>query len=790
MPRRSGFKKSSSFRDLLERREAAGLGPLEPELLLGATDDHPQGGVAIASEKSDESNDVSGSVTLSDDAIDDVVEPFSICVDRELPMLRDFNHDQAIDGNIDRHMAAFPACGDRELPMFRDFSHLERNKDSNHLNLMYVHDQLPSAEELKLSSRGRSGRDWVVKRRFTTWTLIAGGLITISLVLLYIFLLGTEGVIHNLLDNNDDRIEEVIQLLIESGASPEISLRVTENAQHEAAVYIAAGDAYSATWADDPKMTQRLVERFTLATIYYGMNGKNWNYRLRFLDPIDHCSWSTDFKTDAGNLIRLGVHCNENGLITELNLGYNNLGGFEEDTLPMEVQNLKEMELLHLHNNAIAGPFPIALTKIPRLKSVTLQYNKLVGQLPDDIGTMTQLTSLGLGSNQLSGEIPHTIAHLSNLRLLGLGKNHLQGDLKSLFGGLRQLEFLYLEQNWIGGSLDDDLVAEWAELVELDLSSNLVFGKLSREVLNMPKLRILDLNRNQIGGSFPDDTLENTVLEYLDLQNNHMKGTVSDRLAFLSDLKHLGKLVSKLFIGGCLNSCFADYLDFPFGADISGNFFTGTLPDTVSMMTSLEHLATVGNSFQDQHLLDLRKLTNLRQLSMKDNNLIGSIPDWITEMTKLEFIDLDTNRLRGSIPDRIGFIDDLKFLILSRNELTGTLPGSMALMARLDLLLIDGNSIKGNAENVCETTAVQPSKFIADCYPEEDGRPAEIQCICCTSCCLDNDPRCNDQTSTSMYDPSWQYGYIRPRYMFNIENAPAKYAESQRADESIMDQIP
>lgn len=226
-----------------------------------------------------------------------------------------------------------------------------------------------------------------------------------------------------------------------------------------------------------------------------------------------------------------------------------------------------------------------------------------------------------------------------------------------------------------------------------------------------------------------------------------------------------------------------------FATDISGNQFTGTLPDTFGMMTNLKYLATTGNIFQDQKIIDLRKLTNLKSVSMKNNNLVGTIPDWITELTTLELIDLDANKLTGSIPSRIGFIDNLKFLLLNRNKLTGTLPGSMALMEKLDLLLIDGNSIKGNADYVCET-APQPSIFTADCYPGEDGTPAEIKCSCCTTCCLDDDPRCNDHAWTSNYDPSWEYGFVRPTYTFSIKNAPAEYAKDQGVNEFITDQIP
>lgn len=208
------------------------------------------------------------------------------------------------------------------------------------------------------------------------------------------------------------------------------------------------------------------------------------------------------------------------------------------------------------------------------------------------------------------------------------------------------------------------------------------------------------------------------------------------------------------------------------------------------MMVSLEHLATVGNTFQDQHIIDLRQLTSLRSLSMKDNALIGSIPDWFSEMTTLELLDLDANKLTGSIPSRIGFMENLKMLLLNRNHLTGTLPGSMALMEKLDLLLLDGNSINGDADHICAAGAVQPSKFTADCYPREDGKAAEIECSCCTSCCLDNDSSCNDHAWTSNYDPSWEYGFVRPIYTFSMKNAPAKYAKDQGANEFLVDQIP
>jgi hypothetical protein len=262
--RRAKFKKSSSFKDLLRRREAAGLGEFSPD--LSPEEGQYADDMASASERSEGS-------TFTD----------------VLDIGNNSNPHLMLDG-VDA-AEAYPASGDRELPMFRDFNQREwrKSNDSDDDEDYPVHDQLPSAEELKIALQSRSGRNWLLRRRCSRWMWIAA--VVIILILVSTIALSKTNS-HGIQEKFDPtRIEQVIQLLIASGASPEISLRVTENAQRRAAVYIAAGDAYSATWPDDPDMTQRLVERFTLATIYYGLNGNHWNYRLKFLEAIDHCDW-------------------------------------------------------------------------------------------------------------------------------------------------------------------------------------------------------------------------------------------------------------------------------------------------------------------------------------------------------------------------------------------------------------------------------------------------------------------------------------------------------------------
>jgi hypothetical protein len=198
----------------------------------------------------------------------------------------------------------------------------------------------------------------------------------------------------------------------------------------------------------------------------------------------------------------------------------------------------------------------------------------------------------------------------------------------------------------------------------------------------------------------------------------------------------------------------------------------------------LRSLTTSGNKFDSQPLMDLSHLSSLQDLSMKNNNITGRIPDWIGGLSGLQLLDLDANQLSGSIPSWIGLLTGLNHLLLNRNQLTGAIPTQLATMRDLDVLLLDSNSLTGSAKFLCDRAAEEdfkvPSFFIADCYPGQDGTAPEIDCRCCTTCCNDGDPTCNDKAWTSNVDSIWEYGFVRPNYKFDLSNAPAVYSKMDK----------
>ena len=61
----------------------------------------------------------------------------------------------------------------------------------------------------------------------------------------------------------------------------------------------------------------------------------------------------------------------------------------------------------------------------------------------------------------------------------------------------------------------------------------------------------------------------------------------------------------------------------------------------------------------------LSKLTKLRDLLLSGNDFTGGLPDWIGEMKDLRFLDISYSNLTGHLPETLGDLSNLEFLYLS-----------------------------------------------------------------------------------------------------------------------------
>jgi len=124
---------------------------------------------------------------------------------------------------------------------------------------------------------------------------------------------------------------------------------------------------------DQPIVSRsKILQRWTMAIVYYGMNGDEWTFSEGWLLSDDICDWFST-STDPSTI------CNDEGLLQRLELQNNNLLG----EIPEEIQLLSESLLvLNLSQNQLLGVVPESLGKLTNVSLIQLQSNDLAGTIP------------------------------------------------------------------------------------------------------------------------------------------------------------------------------------------------------------------------------------------------------------------------------------------------------------------------------------------------------------------------------------------------------------------------
>jgi Leucine-rich repeat (LRR) protein len=91
-----------------------------------------------------------------------------------------------------------------------------------------------------------------------------------------------------------------------------------------------------------------------------------------------------------------------NAFVTGINLSGNSISG----EIPIELTNLRGIQLLNMSRNNLSGGIPEDIVNLKFLESLDLSWNKLSGTIPPSISNLIFLSSLNLSHNLLSGEIP------------------------------------------------------------------------------------------------------------------------------------------------------------------------------------------------------------------------------------------------------------------------------------------------------------------------------------------------------------------------------------------------
>ena len=251
--------------------------------------------------------------------------------------------------------------------------------------------------------------------------------------------------------------------------------------------------------------------------IFDQTDGHNWRKSTHWgNNSVPHCFWY-GITCDQTNSYIISITLTTNNLVGALPRSLwklRNLQGLcvsDNDRLSGNLfeilsANMTTLLRLDLAFNELSGEIPAEiLPKMVSLVRVQLccQLGKgLSGTIPRDIGNLTELQVLSLGENTLNGMIPKSIAKLKKLWFLDLESvSFLSGGFENLYN-LSSLRYMYMSLAGLKGTLLDDFGLYFPAMIECLLPGNHFNGGIPSTIGNMTNLWHLNLANNAFSGKY------------------------------------------------------------------------------------------------------------------------------------------------------------------------------------------------------------------------------------------------------------------------------------------------
>ena len=510
-----------------------------------------------------------------------------------------------------------------------------------------------------------------------------------------------------------------------------------------------------------------LVDLAVLVEFYNATDGGSWKVQTNWLSDRPIGEW-------------FGVTTNRDGRIVKLELVDNGLRG----SLPENIGDLTELEILHLGKNDIVGRLPASMGELSDLRELILEENGIFGGLPVEMSKLGDLEVLDVFSNRFSGEIPGWVGDLVELKVLDLGSNRFEGEIPLVMADLRRLKILRLDDNDLEGEIPP-AIGNLSEVEELRLSGNELSGLIPAEFGGLRSVKWLRLQSNHLGGQIPDELSQLSNLIELELNDNRLEGPLPEWLGEFEGLTML-HIAGNAELTGCLpeglsgleNSDFGEYhlgwcgvepddrqalvalyettdganwtnntrwlSDAPIGEwhgikvdedgyvteiQLSGNGLRGKIPSKLRYLQQLVILRLDENDLTGSIPPELGELSNLEWLLLRDNRLSGAIPVELGRLSNLNTLWLAQNALNGEIPIELSHLSELRFLLLDENLLTGQIPFELSELVNLIGLSLNGNWLDGEVPQELVGLHDLEILFIAGNYGLTGCVPYELQWV-------------------------------------------------------------
>lgn len=304
-----------------------------------------------------------------------------------------------------------------------------------------------------------------------------------------------------------------------------------------------------------------------------------------------------------------------------------------------------------------------------------------------------KVVSIVLNKNGLHGTIPDEMGTaFSELVTLSMDDNALEGTLPAGMREARKLKNLMVSKNKITGTIPADYVT-LRELHNLGLSQNNLVGPVWHDEWStgLTKLRSYSASHNELTGTLPNFS-KMIRMNALYLSANKLTGSIPTTISSMTSLLEL-KLNDNQLTGGLEYISGLSNLEV---VHVSNNQLSGTIPDMFDRVFRLHDMMVDRNKLTGTIPNTLTYLQTLRTLDLSGNQLSGALPPGLGLLTDVVTVTLSRNRLEGTIPTLLGKLDDIKTLQLDSNQLNGPIPTELGGCFRLQTLHLHSNELEGS----------------------------------------------------------------------------------------------
>ncbi|KAG7362767.1 RHS repeat-associated core domain containing protein [Nitzschia inconspicua] len=400
-----------------------------------------------------------------------------------------------------------------------------------------------------------------------------------------------------------------------------------------------------------------------------------------------------------------------------LKLSQNALSGSIPASLETVV-SLKHLDLSDQAGGGLNGPLP-SFASMGNLTEIYLQHNYLEGPIPSNFLSSvpnTRLVTVDLRHNGLNETIPAQLANFNRMNLY---------VANNLFTGIPQA---LCSKNWNDG----DVAANGCDGL---ICSEGTFNAFGRATKGIDCFECDDpFAPPYLGSTYCGSAVEHQALVFLyrffggpnwKSDNNWMRsddhctwqGITCYNSGDLVGLVQKIELPNNNLIG-----------TMPFGLlwQMVGLNYVDLSQNDISIPFSLVggaiNLETIKLSETAQSSLEgLEESQTLKSLHLTSSNFTGTIPQQIYALTSLEELYMSHNDMSGSISFQIGDLKQLKDLYLFGNKLGGTIPTELGYLARLEHLSLGNNRFVGSIPR--QITSLPVLQFLS--LENESGAPSE-----------------------------------------------------------------